>query len=58
MFLFGKGIKKDYEKAYHHFNISKNLNNSEGMYYVGYMIENKLTSINEDFIYLYEQAAN
>lgn len=36
------GVTKNYSKAHEHFLKSANKLNGDGLYYVGYMIENKL----------------
>ena len=42
MYLKGKGTQKNDLKAYEHFKRSADAGNADGLYYIGYMIENDL----------------
>ena len=42
MYIEGKGVQRNDLKAYEHFKISANAGNQDGLYYMGYMIENDL----------------
>lgn len=42
MYLKGKGVDKNYRKAYQHFKSAVDRNNADALYYLGYMIENDM----------------
>lgn len=40
MYLKGKGVEKNYKKSYDYFQKAAAKNNPDGLYYLGFMIDN------------------